>query len=58
VTDCLAVEVGFGSGSIRTEDLGPMNTPQQERAYRAFSLWCMLFAFLMIIALVIQNLMK
>lgn len=35
-----------------------MNTPQQERAYRAFSLWYMLFVFLMIIALVIQNLMK
>jgi hypothetical protein len=61
VTDCLAVEVGFGSGSIRTEDLGPMGlykTPQQDRADQAFALRCMLFVFILIIALVIENLMK
>jgi len=38
--------------------MGLYKTPQQDRADQAFALRCMLFVFILIIALVIENLMK
>lgn len=38
--------------------MGLYKTPQQDRADQAFALRYMLFVFILIIALVIENLMK